>query len=299
MPSQPQQAQESFADLRFPLGGIDLSRGFNNQMPRPLQNGDYGGTTPQGQNVRGYEPGTQRARGGQRPGLLKYIPGLVGAASLIQELNVVVGVGYTPPGPGGGNPYLAQPVVTAPTGTTTVTVHFNSPVTTGNAIIVATAGQGGFPTVTDAAGNSYTRTQNNSVDASQSSIFYSVGVTGGFTSVSAAFANSTANGVFVFEVGGVPITSPKDVSNSASSTNSTSGTFGSITTTLQPDFIVGVIGATTGNPSLVGTVFSPQFGANPLFMAIYLPVAASGTYNPAFNLTHLSEWCASIVAFKA
>ncbi len=81
---------ESYQDLLFPLAGIDVSRAFAQQRS---------GTTPAGANVRAYEPGSNRARGGQRSGLTRYntaIPG--GSAALIQELFTLVGVGYSPPG---------------------------------------------------------------------------------------------------------------------------------------------------------------------------------------------------------
>lgn len=75
--------------ITFPVAGIDLSQSFANQR----QN-----TTPVGQNVRAYEPTTQRARGGQRPGLVKYVPTQVNGLNLVQNLNIVVGSGYDPPG---------------------------------------------------------------------------------------------------------------------------------------------------------------------------------------------------------
>lgn len=86
---RPIPPQEAYTDLTFPLRGIDISRPFSQQPPQ---------TTPIGQNVRAYEPATGRARGGARPGLSKYIAAQVFSQSLIQELGMVVGVGYTPPG---------------------------------------------------------------------------------------------------------------------------------------------------------------------------------------------------------
>ncbi len=89
MVSQPIPPKDTFAPLPFPLRGIDISQAFG-QQPQ--------GTTPIGQNVRAYEAGTARARGGQRPGLARYINATVFGTSAIQELNYVVGTGYTPPG---------------------------------------------------------------------------------------------------------------------------------------------------------------------------------------------------------
>lgn len=78
----PVTAQESFADLAFPQKGIDLSEGFNSQLP---------GSTPIAVNVRLFEAMTERARGGSRAGLAKYIAAqLPPGAHLIQHLNVIV-----------------------------------------------------------------------------------------------------------------------------------------------------------------------------------------------------------------
>jgi hypothetical protein len=98
-PSKPPiLARESFAELTAPLAGIDLSQGFQNQMPAQMPTGDYSGTTPVGINVRSFEPGTSRMRGGSRPGLAKYIPRAIVEGWIVQELNTVVGSGYPPPG---------------------------------------------------------------------------------------------------------------------------------------------------------------------------------------------------------
>lgn len=86
-------------DLHFPKAGVDLSQGFTKQPNRPVTNGEYARTTPIGNNVRGYEPKTNRMRGGSRTGLSKYLPGQVaGTLWIVQELNTLVGTGYPPPG---------------------------------------------------------------------------------------------------------------------------------------------------------------------------------------------------------
>lgn len=79
---KPMAAKEQFADMTFPTKGVDVSAGFGMQRS---------GTTPTGQNVRAFEPGTFRARGGQRPGSSKYIAGQVSGANLVQEVGVTVG----------------------------------------------------------------------------------------------------------------------------------------------------------------------------------------------------------------
>ncbi len=81
---------EVLKPMRFPLAGIDLSQAFFNQQPRPIYTGEYARSTPIALNVRGYEPGTGRARGGSRPGLAKWIPAAVPPEGwLIQCLAVV------------------------------------------------------------------------------------------------------------------------------------------------------------------------------------------------------------------
>src|SRR5260370_11707528 len=62
---RPIQTGEALTEMPFPLQGIDVSTEYE------LQPAD---TTPTGLNVRGYEPGTMRARGGSPPGILQYVP---------------------------------------------------------------------------------------------------------------------------------------------------------------------------------------------------------------------------------
>lgn len=96
--ARPIKDQEQFADLGFPRAGIDLSRAFVKQMPRPMADGSYGNTTAVGLNVRTFEPTTNRSRGGQRAGLSRYIATQPAGMNVIQELFTLVGVGYTDPG---------------------------------------------------------------------------------------------------------------------------------------------------------------------------------------------------------
>lgn len=71
---------DQLAELLFPLQGIDEAREFEEQRQ---------GTTPVGVNVRAFEPLTQRARGGARPGLVEYVPARVNGAQAIQLLDAV------------------------------------------------------------------------------------------------------------------------------------------------------------------------------------------------------------------
>jgi hypothetical protein len=71
---------EQFIPGDFPKKGVDKSRGFERQ---------YAGTTPLGSNVQVYEPGSDRARGGSRPGLAA-LTGRIPTNAELQDLDVVV-----------------------------------------------------------------------------------------------------------------------------------------------------------------------------------------------------------------
>lgn len=85
---------DPFVDLHFPLSGIDVSQAFDQQPNRPTMVG-YARTTRVGLNVRGYEPVTGRARGGQRHGISKFLAGQVSGANVIQHLNTITTVDGT------------------------------------------------------------------------------------------------------------------------------------------------------------------------------------------------------------
>lgn len=78
-------SNEQYADLEFPLGGMNLLTEYQEQPP---------GTTPLSQNCRGINPDSLRARGGSRAGLSKYIldriPADTSQTLQIQHLNVIV-----------------------------------------------------------------------------------------------------------------------------------------------------------------------------------------------------------------
>jgi hypothetical protein len=77
---KPIEPSESLVELAFPLFGVDISTPFDSQPKM---------TTVDGVNVRGFEPSTQRDRGGSRPGLLRYLPQLV-TTTKIQHINIIV-----------------------------------------------------------------------------------------------------------------------------------------------------------------------------------------------------------------
>src|SRR5262249_48844128 len=77
-----------FADLYFPVGGLDVAHSLDLQPPK---------TSPGAMNVRSFEPATNRLRGGSRAGLAKYManaiptgPGRTTYPHLIQHLAYVV-----------------------------------------------------------------------------------------------------------------------------------------------------------------------------------------------------------------
>jgi hypothetical protein len=107
------ELMDNYLDMRFPVAGIDLTRAFSDQQPRPLPQGQwdptgsiavvpgvgaepqpadvYGRTCVSAVNVRGFEASQQRRRGGTRPGLTKWIATSVGGFDgwLVQHLNQI------------------------------------------------------------------------------------------------------------------------------------------------------------------------------------------------------------------
>ena len=89
---------EKLIDLHFPKAGLDVSQGFQNQPNRQLPiDSSYARTTRTALNVRAFD-NQQRVRGCSRVGLSKYVSQPVVAGWLTQELNILVGTGYSPPG---------------------------------------------------------------------------------------------------------------------------------------------------------------------------------------------------------
>ncbi len=86
--------------MRFPLAGVDRTMGFDRQPVRQLVNGDYARTTVKGVNVRAFDPTTDRARGGCRPGIAKYATNQVNTTSSIQDLNYITVPGLIAGGTG-------------------------------------------------------------------------------------------------------------------------------------------------------------------------------------------------------
>lgn len=85
---------EQFADLCYPLAGLSQLRGYENQQPVPMPEGigEFAFTARDGTNVRSCEPGTNRIRGGSRPGLSRYIDVPVVGGWIIQGLCAITTV---------------------------------------------------------------------------------------------------------------------------------------------------------------------------------------------------------------
>jgi hypothetical protein len=75
------KAPETLSEMLFPLNGTDVAHPFDGQPA---------GTTAAGLNVRAFEMLTQRARGGSRPGLVRYINSTVSGFNKIQHLTYIV-----------------------------------------------------------------------------------------------------------------------------------------------------------------------------------------------------------------
>lgn len=93
---------DEFKDIHFPAAGIDRSLAFDKQPNRPVFGGQYARTSFEVINVRGWEPVSGRLRGGQRAGLKRLIDSQVaGLEWIVQDMRLLVGTGFSPPG---GNP---------------------------------------------------------------------------------------------------------------------------------------------------------------------------------------------------
>lgn len=93
-------AGEEELAIHFPLGGLSLQYGYGRQPNIPMGGGVYGRTTPVAKNVRVFDPRTDRARGGQRAGTIKYIAGQINGSTAGQCLASVTQMEGTVPGSG-------------------------------------------------------------------------------------------------------------------------------------------------------------------------------------------------------
>lgn len=89
------EVADRYQDLHFPAAGIDRSVAFGRQPNRPSGiNGQYRRTCYAGNNVRSFDPLTNRSRGGQRTGLEKFLAAKVsGETWIVQDLASIVKIG--------------------------------------------------------------------------------------------------------------------------------------------------------------------------------------------------------------
>ncbi len=309
MAKRNQGTPDNFEDMHFPLAGIDLSMGFDRQQPRPVLSGVYSRSTPVGTNVRAFDTLQSRARGGSRPMLSKYIAQQVQGPNLIQELAVVVGVGYTPPGPATApSPSVVQTGsgASSPGGAAVLADTFLAPVTAGNAVIVV-AGSSNFhypTTLTDGAGNSYSVATQGSVNNVNAIVYYCVNVLGGFTGVTATWASTYGNGLMAFEVAGLAA-SPVDHATTGGGHNSVgtvaNGGLPQFTTTHAADFVVSCCVASTSITAWPGT---PWLTAGPSagnFLVQYQTVGGTGTFyggGDSLSFAFVNWFETALAAFK-
>lgn len=79
------------ATMHFPLGGIDVQAALDRQPIVKTRTGTYAYTTPIGVNVRSFDGGQDRSRGGSRPGTVKYLEDRPGNVLWVTQcLNVIV-----------------------------------------------------------------------------------------------------------------------------------------------------------------------------------------------------------------
>ncbi len=81
----PKQSYQRY--IRWPLKGLDENWAYAFQPKSSRER--FGDTTPDLKNVRGYDPATGRARGGQRPGLTRYLNAQHSGSNFIQNINHV------------------------------------------------------------------------------------------------------------------------------------------------------------------------------------------------------------------
>lgn len=91
---------DTILEMAFPLAGLDEAGQLGRQRP---------GTTPRAQNVRPIDPGSGRARGGQRPGQKKYLASALGSASIQELTHITLDAGQLLQPLSSGAAYLPVP----------------------------------------------------------------------------------------------------------------------------------------------------------------------------------------------
>ena len=258
-------ANESAAQIDFPFGGIDLSHAFARQPMHTTLQGEQVASTPVGTNVRAFDVLQARQRGGQRPGLSKYIAGQANGSNVIQELNTIVSTGINAPG-SAGTIRVVQNVANAGNLGTTISTAFPATVATGNTIVVVlhdadtNTTNAVLPTsCTDSVGNVYTLAVSKTGVGSGNAIsggggtktaiavYYSANVIGGSITVTGTFPSSASAGMGILEISGLqpnplgPVSSNNDGGSTQTSANP-----GTITTTSSSSIVLACIQSIIG-----------------------------------------------------
>jgi hypothetical protein len=284
---QPIASKESFLDLHFPLKGLDLSQAFGLQPPD---------TTPVATNVRAYEPGTLRARGGQRPGLSKYITAQVNGSHLIQDINYVVGVGYTSPAAQQSATIVQTKLSVSGSGSSAVGT-FTLAVTQGNTIVVmiTAVGASTITGVSDGT-NTYSKADGATNGTQHSEIWYASNVAGGPTTVTISFSGSLPYGINLVEITGPASSLDTHNNNTGSGTSANPGAV----TNVGPGELAfiqiqsngtGSITEPTGYTELTSSVANSGASA-------YGALSQSATITPTWAIPS-ATWAACIAVFKA
>ena len=77
--------------MHFPIVGLHTQMGFDRQPIQKTRDGTYAQTCPVGVNVKGYDAGQDRSRGGSRPGTVKYLADRPGGVQWVTQcMDVIV-----------------------------------------------------------------------------------------------------------------------------------------------------------------------------------------------------------------
>lgn len=289
-----QQPSDSFADLPFPTKGLDLSGPFGQQAPQ---------TCPVGVNVRAYDVFEQRARGGSRPGLSRYVNDQVNGTALIQGLGCVVGVGYSAPGGTSSVAYVQSRGNNYGNSSSPQTLAYTSNVTAGNLLVVISA-QGtdtsATVTVTDSLGNTYSQAGSYSTNTNpppfglRIGLFYCISASSGSCTVTVTPSALVGQNIDIFEYSGILASSPLTATSGNTGTSASPST-GSVTINAAGDLVIGGVLATLG--TVTSSAFNQRTSHGTAGTAD--TTNAQATTSVTFSDTLSEAWTAIGASFKA
>jgi hypothetical protein len=181
--------------------------------------------------------------------------------------------------------------------------------TAGNAIIVALciecASTTTLSTVTDTAGNTYTKLARTNLFSFEDVIFcYALNCTGNASNVvTATFNEALGYGeCFTAQYSGVATVSAQDGTVQSNSGNSATASTGSISTANADDVLVAAIKTFSGNDFSAWTNSFTEYttdGDSDTSGFAERIVSSTGTYSTAATLSTASQWVGSLIALKA